>query len=630
MAAPNKTAAASRPSLLTQTVTRLAPQTRVSVVAAPASSMTTATISGPRRTSATGVTVVSSSPVIGTLQAPKTVASPLVTVAASPVLKAVASPLMQAVPSARGSPVLTVAASPSLKPVSAVTASSPVLRAVRSPSLLVQQPGSVVMVSSPQLQARSPVLRPVPATGSTTAVTMVRSSVLTTTRLSVHGASGASPVQQVVRTVARQVPAAAEEDFELLLPPPVVGLDEGSVSLPSRAVRREEDAKEFSDSEDGSDLDADENDMSKDEKMVLSPRGTHWVSASRRFSLDQHYSIWFEARQGKQSKREAKSEQQYEEGLQCVGTFNSVQDFWRYWNAIDAKKMANFCSLSVFKDGIKPMWEDAGNAGGGQWILRCPDRDRALDFFNKLSLALIGGYFESHDCLCGVVLSTKPKMTSLGLWNKKVDPSLLVPVDHEIRELLGIANDKDFEVEYKAHSGAKLNNQIKRGEVEATPAATAAVASATVKPTTTSVVLTQAVTSLGRPSSMAVKAGPATTILRPATVEAPKAQAKWAGGSSGGAWSKTRTSSGNGYQYVQNADGSYSAYTGDGHAYSGGSPVMKPSIKTATTTASSVTGSSTVKTVGSSSGSTVVTTVTKGGLSANAAVFMPGAKVSAP
>jgi translation initiation factor 4E len=197
--------------------------------------------------------------------------------------------------------------------------------------------------------------------------------------------------------------------------------------------------------------------------MVRSPSGTSWVHASKRYTLDRSYTIWFQHAQ--HTKKKPKSEQQYEEGLQCIGTFNSVQDFWRYWNAIDLQKMPNFCTLSVFKHPIKPMWEDPHNKEGGQWILRCVDRSQTPDFFTKLALALIGGYFECHEDLCGVVLSMKPKFNSISLWNCQVEPSLCGPVESELQELLGHdSKDTSLSIEYKEHGGAIVTNCIKRRE----------------------------------------------------------------------------------------------------------------------------------------------------------------------
>lgn len=238
---------------------------------------------------------------------------------------------------------------------------------------------------------------------------------------------------------------AKDDDFELL-PPPLVDFKNES------AARQRGTSMN---SEDGFELDVDDfndYDFTKDTTMVRSPDGMHWVKTSRKFQLDTAYSIWFNAMPKGGKKR--RGEEQYEESLQCVGTVTSVQDFWRYWNAIDLERIADFSSLSVFKNPIKPMWEDPKNKDGGEWVLRCNSRHEAEGFFTKMVLALIGGYFDCHENLCGVVMSTKPKLTSLGLWNGAMDNQELAPINYELRELLSLENDEKHVMEYKAHQSA--------------------------------------------------------------------------------------------------------------------------------------------------------------------------------
>lgn len=312
-------------------------------------------------------------------------------------------------------------------------------------ALVVQSPATQKLTSPPmqKLTPTLPRLQATSSTATTTAATTIQA---------------ASPAQQTAVSAA-----PIEDDLFFELPPPVVGLDEekGESALAASAARWSSVQ-----SEDGSDADdLDVKDVSsKDDSMVRSPCGTRWVDASSQYSLDRSYAIWFQHAQ--HAKKRPKSEQQYQEGLQCIGQFESVQDFWRYWNAIDLGKMPNFCSLSVFRHPIKPMWEDPHNKEGGQWVIRCVDRVQTSDCFTKLALALIGGYFECHEDLCGVVLSMKPKFNSLSLWNCQVEKDLIEPVEDELRELLSVETGDSLTVEYKDHGGTMLTNCIKRREVQ--------------------------------------------------------------------------------------------------------------------------------------------------------------------
>lgn len=60
----------------------------------------------------------------------------------------------------------------------------------------------------------------------------------------------------------------------------------------------------------------------------------------------------------------------WEEKQNEVSTFDTVEDFWNLYNMIKfASELQPGNDYSLFKNNIRPMWEDAANANGGRWIL---------------------------------------------------------------------------------------------------------------------------------------------------------------------------------------------------------------------------------------------------------------------
>lgn len=54
----------------------------------------------------------------------------------------------------------------------------------------------------------------------------------------------------------------------------------------------------------------------------------------------------------------------------AVSTFNTVEDFWSLFTHIKQPSEVNVGSdYSLFKENIRPMWEDKGNKNGGRWML---------------------------------------------------------------------------------------------------------------------------------------------------------------------------------------------------------------------------------------------------------------------
>ena len=61
----------------------------------------------------------------------------------------------------------------------------------------------------------------------------------------------------------------------------------------------------------------------------------------------------------------------WEENQHSIYTFNSVEEFWGlYHNIALPSELPSGCDYSLFKDGIKPMWEDKKNKDGGRWVLQ--------------------------------------------------------------------------------------------------------------------------------------------------------------------------------------------------------------------------------------------------------------------
>ncbi len=61
-----------------------------------------------------------------------------------------------------------------------------------------------------------------------------------------------------------------------------------------------------------------------------------------------------------------------------------MEDFWGLYNHIElASRLASGCDYSLFKEGIKPMWEDERNRRGGRWLINLDKKQRnsCLDNF---------------------------------------------------------------------------------------------------------------------------------------------------------------------------------------------------------------------------------------------------------
>ncbi|BGP10367.1 eukaryotic translation initiation factor 4E [Rhodotorula toruloides] len=105
------------------------------------------------------------------------------------------------------------------------------------------------------------------------------------------------------------------------------------------------------------------------------------------------WTLWFDSA-SKQDKSKS-----WEEALTKVISFHSVEEFWGLYNNIVPPSMLGANSnYYLFKQGIKPAWEDEANAHGGKWSVQLPRgkyTDQIDTFWLYTMLAAIGETFET-------------------------------------------------------------------------------------------------------------------------------------------------------------------------------------------------------------------------------------------
>ncbi|XP_017773812.1 PREDICTED: eukaryotic translation initiation factor 4E-1A isoform X2 [Nicrophorus vespilloides] len=110
----------------------------------------------------------------------------------------------------------------------------------------------------------------------------------------------------------------------------------------------------------------------------------------------------------------------WEKNQKEIASFDTVEDFWSLYNHIKlASELRQGCDYSLFKAGIRPMWEDAANKRGGRWLINLERKQRSNDldrFWLDIILCLIGEAFENSDDVCGAVVNIRGKGDKIGIW----------------------------------------------------------------------------------------------------------------------------------------------------------------------------------------------------------------------
>jgi len=139
----------------------------------------------------------------------------------------------------------------------------------------------------------------------------------------------------------------------------------------------------------------------------------------------------------------------YEKSTLRLASISSVESFWTIYSHLKRPSLLPTVSdYHIFKDGIRPVWEDEANKKGGKWIVRLK-KGVADRYWEDLLLAIIGDQFlEAGEEVCGAVLSVRSGEDVLSVWTK-IDGGRNIKIRETIKRLLAFPPDTN--IVWKSH-----------------------------------------------------------------------------------------------------------------------------------------------------------------------------------
>lgn len=155
----------------------------------------------------------------------------------------------------------------------------------------------------------------------------------------------------------------------------------------------------------------------------------------------------------------------WEENQREIISFDTAEDFWSLYNHIKmASDLHQGCDYSLFKKGIRPMWEDDANKQGGRWLINLAKNQRAneLDkYWLEILLCMIGEAFdENSEDICGAVVNVRSKGDKIGVWTADAQKSQSVmEIGRKLKQRLSIG--RNVTIGYQIHK----DTMVKAGSV---------------------------------------------------------------------------------------------------------------------------------------------------------------------
>ncbi|CAD5224504.1 unnamed protein product [Bursaphelenchus okinawaensis] len=146
----------------------------------------------------------------------------------------------------------------------------------------------------------------------------------------------------------------------------------------------------------------------------------------------------------------------WEDCLKQVVVLETVEDFWGFYlRIIPASDLTFGSDYYLFKEGIKPMWEDPQNVKGGRWLVIIHKAQRATkldELWLEIMMAIIGEQFEGHgDFICGAAVNVRQKGDKIALWTSDAS---LDDVNRRIGMILKNKLGLDDNIRYEVHKDA--------------------------------------------------------------------------------------------------------------------------------------------------------------------------------
>ncbi|KAG5583362.1 hypothetical protein H5410_053989 [Solanum commersonii] len=151
----------------------------------------------------------------------------------------------------------------------------------------------------------------------------------------------------------------------------------------------------------------------------------------------------------------------YEDNIKKIVDFSTVEGFWVcYCHLARPSALPSPTDLHLFKEGIRPLWEDSANCHGGKWIIRFKKAVSGR-FWEDLVLALVGDQLDYGDNICGAVLSIRFNEDILSVWNRNAsDQQAVMALRDSIKRHLKLPGG--YVMEYKAHDASLRDNSSYR------------------------------------------------------------------------------------------------------------------------------------------------------------------------
>ena len=161
------------------------------------------------------------------------------------------------------------------------------------------------------------------------------------------------------------------------------------------------------------------------------------------------------------TQKQVMEKEKYESQVKKIAEFDTIDEFWAIFQHL---RKPDSCRPGIeyfmFKEPIKPMWEDENNKNGGRFSIKLKHGYSTI-IWEEMIFALIGNIFpkEIRDEINGIVITSKKEFNTLQIWFKTFEEKNVKDLEQAIRDLLVIPNEVSLDT--KQFSKVEYGNNNK-------------------------------------------------------------------------------------------------------------------------------------------------------------------------
>jgi len=205
------------------------------------------------------------------------------------------------------------------------------------------------------------------------------------------------------------------------------------------------------------------NETDKNKNRINLKENDKNIPGPNKTKLENKFSFWYRIDDiiQYQLQKQALDKKEYEVQVKKIAEFDSVEDFWGIFQHL---RKPDSCRAGIeyfmFKEPIKPMWEDENNKNGGRISIKLR-KDYTTIIWEEMIFALIGGILpkQMKEEINGIVVTSRKEYNTLQIWFKTYEKQIITDLGQCIRDILVIPQEVNLEI--KQFNKSNSNNNKK-------------------------------------------------------------------------------------------------------------------------------------------------------------------------